>query len=70
MQDLIQNMTKASRAGCVAQVVDHLPDKCKALSQTPVLPKEKEKKSVMHKRYRENTISQSNFIPCQGAINF
>lgn len=52
-------------AESMAQVVEQ-----EALSQTPVLPKEKEKKSVMHKRYRENTISQSNFIPCQGAINF
>jgi hypothetical protein len=40
-------MTKAKRAGGMAQVIEHLPSKLKALSSNPNTPnkKEKEKKT-------------------------
>jgi hypothetical protein len=34
-------ITKAKRAGDVAQVVEHLARKCDAFVQTPILPKKK-----------------------------
>jgi hypothetical protein len=38
-QDSIPKITKTKKAGDMADVVDHLPSKNKALSTTPVLPK-------------------------------
>jgi hypothetical protein len=43
MQDPISKITTAKRTEAVAQVVEHLPSKCKAKIQTPVLPKTKQK---------------------------
>jgi hypothetical protein len=46
-------MTKAKRAGNLAQVIEHLPNKHKALSSTPYLShhlKKKKKKKEKKKR--------------------
>jgi hypothetical protein len=39
-------LTREKRAVEVAQVVKHLPTKCKALSSNPILPKNKGKRYV------------------------
>jgi hypothetical protein len=44
MRDHISKITKAKRAEGVAQVVQCLPSKCKALSSNPDCQKEKKKK--------------------------
>jgi hypothetical protein len=41
MEDPIQEVTKAKRAGGMAQVVEQLPRKCKTLSSNPSTNKKK-----------------------------
>jgi hypothetical protein len=43
-RDPISKITRAKRAGGVAQVVEPLPSKCKALSSNPKTKKKKKKK--------------------------
>jgi hypothetical protein len=49
-QDSISKITKAKRAGDVAQVVEHLPSKGKALSSKSIPPKPqlKQKDVLVH----------------------
>jgi hypothetical protein len=47
-QDPISEITKAKKAGGVAQVLELLPSKCKSPSQTP-LPKKTERKKEKRK---------------------
>jgi hypothetical protein len=43
-ETLFKNNLKAKRAGGVAQVIEHLPSKLKALHLSPIQPKDKNKK--------------------------
>jgi hypothetical protein len=52
MGHLIKKITKAKRNGSVAQVVEHLYGKCKALSSNPV-PQNKQKTKKTQKLPRE-----------------
>jgi hypothetical protein len=47
MQILIQKITKAKRAGNVAQMVEYLRSKCNAQVQTSVPPKKKDKEHLL-----------------------
>jgi hypothetical protein len=44
MQDPNSKITKAKRAGGMAQVVEHLHSKCKALSSNPSITKTQKEK--------------------------
>jgi hypothetical protein len=45
---LLQKINNAKRTGWVAQVVEHLPSKHKALSSTPSTTKKKKRRRVIH----------------------
>jgi hypothetical protein len=50
MKHPIQKIIKAKRGGVMAEVVDHLPSKCKAMSSNPSTAKKKKKK-VLESQY-------------------
>jgi hypothetical protein len=41
VRDLISKVTKSKKAGGIAQVVEYLPSKCKALNSKPSIDKNK-----------------------------
>jgi hypothetical protein len=43
--DPVQKITKTKRFGCMAQVVEHLPSKCKALNWPSTTKERKQKKN-------------------------
>jgi hypothetical protein len=57
-QDPISEITKAKKAGGVAQVLELLPSKCKSPSQTP-LPAQKRQKE---RKKKENVVYLHNGV--------
>jgi hypothetical protein len=49
--------TKQNRAGTVAQVVEHLPTKCKALSSNPTPTKKKKKRLIKNLNLQSITLT-------------